>query len=204
MLIKNFIEFHNIHKGKKIVVCGCGQSLIDFAKHKDNFITIGVNDVPQLFDPTYIVVTDHPNRFNIERREFINESKAKHLFTCVGGWAHPRLVNFKLGGKGSAHLDIPDKVDHFLNSPYTSINIAYKMGASNIAIVGVDFTDGHFYKQKDGPHSLARMGYLDDLLWAYGHIKDELAKRGVGLFNLSPISKIDTVPYMNVEDFKAL
>lgn len=204
MLVKKFIEFHNIHKGKKIVICGCGQSLLGFEPHHKDFITIGVNDVPQLFDPTYLVVTDHPNRFNEERKKFINNSKARHLFTCVGGWAHPKLVHFELGKKGSAHLDVPDKVDHFLNSPYTSINIAYKMGASNIAIVGVDFTDGHFYKKKDGPHSLDRMGYISDLQWGYGHIKDELAKRGVGLYNLSPISKINTVPHMSVEDFKAL
>lgn len=204
MLIKKIKEFHNIHKGKKIVVCGCGTSLLGFKEHHQDFITIGVNDVPQLFDPTYIVVTDHPNRFNDNRKKFINESGAKHLFTCVGGWRHPRLVHFDLGKKGSANLDNPELVDHYYNSPYTSIHIAYKMGATKIGVIGVDFTDGHFYAKKDGQHSLARMGYLKDLLWGYEHIKEQLNLRGVELYNLSKHSKITTIPYLSIEDFKEL
>lgn len=204
MLPKKFIDLHNIHKGKKIVVCGCGISLLDFEDHHKDFITIGTNDVPALFHPTYHLVTDHPNRFNDSRKKLVNETGAKYLFTCVGGWRHPRIVKFELGKKGAANLDVPDKVDHFLNSPYTAINVAYKLGASAIGFIGVDFTEGHFYAKKDGLHSLARMGYLKDLLWGYNHIKNELAKRGVPLFNLSENSKIDNVPYMSIEDFKAL
>lgn len=204
MLPKKFKEFYNIHDGKKIVVCGCGMSLNLFEPHHTDFITIGVNDVPALFSPTYNLVTDHPNRFNDKRKRVINETDYKYLFTCVGGWRHPRLVHFDLGAKGAAHLDDPEKVDHFLNSPYTAINIAYKLGAKHIGIVGVDFTDGHFYSPKDGAHSLSRMRYLPDLLWGYNHIKDELEKRGVGLYNLSKQSKIDVIPYMSIEEFKEL
>lgn len=204
MLVKQFKDFHNIHSGKKIIVCGCGTSLNDFKEHHSDFITIGVNDVPQAFDPTYLVVTDHPNRFNDTRKKFINESSAKYMLTCVGGWRHPRIVHFNLGKKGSSNLDDPEKVDHFYNSPYTSINIAYKMGATNIGIIGVDFTQGHFYATKDGEHSLARMGYLKDLNWGYEHIYSQLKNRGVSLYNLSSISKIDTVPHMKLEEFRKL
>ena len=204
MLPKKFIDFHNINKDKNIVVCGCGMSLLDFEPHYKDFITIGVNDVPKLFDPTYNLVTDHPNRFNEGRKKIINEGDYKYLFTCVGGWRHPRMVHFELGAKGAKHLDIPDKVDHFLNSPYTAINVAYKLGAKNIGIVGVDFTDGHFYSPKDGAHSLSRMRYLSDLKWGYNHIKQELAKRDVQLYNLSKQSQIDVVPYMSIEEFKEL
>ena len=48
------------------------------------------------------------------------------------------------------------------------------------------------------------MNYITDLLWAYEHIKGELNRRGVGLYNLSRQSKIDVVPYMTIEDFKNL
>ena len=204
MLPKRFIEFHNIHEGEKIVVCGCGMSLIDFEPHSSDFITIGTNDVPALFHPTYHLVTDHPNRFNVNRKKLINETEAKYLFTCVGGWRHPKIVKFDLGKKGASNLDVPDKVDHFLNSPYTAINIAYKLGAKKIGFIGVDFTKGHFYSKKDGEHSLARMGYLSDLNWGYNHIRQELEKRGVELYNLSSKSKIDTVPHMSIDNFKAL
>jgi hypothetical protein len=199
---KKISDFHNIHKGKKIIVCGCGTSLKNLKEHHQDFITIGVNDVPQMFDPTYLVVTDHPNRFNDTRKKFINESKSKYMFTCVGGWRHPRLVHFDLGKKGSANLDDPSKVDHFYNSPYTSINIAYKMGASHIGLIGVDFTDGHFYNTRDGQHSLERMGYLSDLNWGYGHISDALKHRGTSLYNLSNDSKINTVAKISLNDFR--
>jgi len=204
MLPKRFIEFNNIHKGDKIVVCGCGMSLLNFKEHAPDFITIGTNDVPALFDPTYHLVTDHPNRFNESRKKLINGTSAKYLFTCVGGWRHPNIVLFELGKKGSANLTVPDKVDHHLNSPYAAINIAYKLGATKIGFIGVDFTDGHFYSKNDGPHSLDRMGYLSDLKWGYNHIRQELAKLGVDLYNLSINSKIDNVPYMSIEDFKEL
>lgn len=204
MLPKNIKDFHNIHKGKKIIVCGCGTSLESIKDQHQDFITIGVNDVPQMFDPTYLVVTDHPNRFNDTRKKFINESNSKYMMTCVGGWRHPRLVHFDLGKKGSANLDDPTKVDHFYNSPYTSINIAYKMGASHIGVIGVDFTDGHFYNKKDGQHSLARMGYISDLNWGYGHIFDQLKVRGVHLYNLSKESKITSIPKITLKQFKEL
>jgi hypothetical protein len=201
---KKLVDFHNIHEGAKIVVCGCGMSLLDFEPHHKDFITIGVNDVPQLFSPTYNLVTDHPNRFNSHRQKIVNEGDYKHLFTCVGGWRHPNIINFDLGAKGAPNLADPTKVDHFLNSPYTGINIAYKLGARQIAIVGVDFTDGHFYSKKDGPHSLSRMNYITDLEWGYDHIKNELKKLGADLYNLSSSSKIESLPKISVEEFKAL
>lgn len=201
MLPKKLIDLHNCHSGKKIVVCGCGSSLKDFKDHHDKFITIGVNDVPMLFNPTYLMVTDHPNRFNDRRKKVVNEAAVKGLLTCVKGWRHPRIVHFDLGKKGTGNLDDPSKVDHFLNSPYTAINVAYKMGASSIAMIGVDFTDGHFYSPKDGPHSLARMGYLKDLNGGYSIIHRELEKRGIPLYNLSSESKISAVPKITIEEY---
>lgn len=204
MIPKKIVDLHNIHEGAKIVVCGCGTSLLNFKEHHSDFITIGVNDVPALFTPTYNLVTDHPNRFSEHRKRYINEGDYKYLFTCVGGWRHPRIVNFELGAKGSSNLNNPKLVDHFLNSPYTAINVAYKLGAKNIAIIGVDFTDGHFYARKDGPHSLSRMNYITDLNWGYNHIREALKSNGVNLYNLSSQSKIDVIPYISIEDFKNL
>jgi hypothetical protein len=59
--------FRNRHRGRTIVVCGCGPSLNDFTE-PDRFITIGVNDVGRLFDPTYLVVVDPPSRFGTSPR----------------------------------------------------------------------------------------------------------------------------------------
>lgn len=203
-LPKELKDFHGIHAGEKIVVCGCGTSLLDFKEHHQDFITIGVNDVSALFDPTYLLVTDHAGRFNgNDRKNRVMQSKAKHLFTCAKGWRHKSLVYFELGSRSLVNLDNPSKVDHYLNSPYAAVNLAYKLGAKNIGLIGVDFTDGHFYNPKDGRHPLIKSNYLDKLNSAYGALAFELQKRGTTLVNLSEISKIQ-LKKMTIEEFKNL
>lgn len=192
------------HTGSKIVVCGCGTSLIDFAQHKDKFITIGVNDVPALFQPTYMLVTDHPGRFYGKRKDLINHSSSKYLFTCARGWRHKNIVHFELGSKDHLkNLDSPNKIDHFINSPYVAVCLAYKLGATKIGIVGVDFTDGHFYRPTDGPHPVIRSNYLHRVNTAYLRLRDALNSRGVEFYNISPISLV-TVPKLTIEEFDKL
>lgn len=204
MLVKKLNQFYNIHEGQKIVVCGCGMSLLDFKRNQSDFITIGVNDVPSLFNPTYLVITDHPVRFSEARKKLVNESDVKAMFTCVKGWRHERMAMFELGKKGVGNLNDPNKVDHFLNSPYAAINVAYKMGARTIGMIGVDFSEGHFYSPKDGKHSLARMGYMRDINAGYKMIQKELELNGANLYNLSSISTVKPVKKITIEEFKNL
>ena len=70
-LVKSVKEFVKIHDGEKIIVCGCGTSLEKLKNSYDKYITIGVNDVPAMFDPTYLLVTDHPGSFYDRRKELI-------------------------------------------------------------------------------------------------------------------------------------
>lgn len=207
MLVKKLIELKNIYKGKKAIVCGCGRSLNDFYNseyfkkvNESNIVTIGVNDVPKLFDPTHLVITDHVTRFNKGRIDLINNCKSKSVITCVKGWNHPRLVHFELGKRGRLELDDYERVDHHLNSPYTAVNIAYKLGASKIGMIGVDFTDGHFYSPKDGPHNLTRK-YLSSINSSYEKLHRQLGNRGVDFYNLSLTSKVTTVPYLDFKNF---
>ena len=203
ILVKRLREFIGIHPDSKIIVCGCGQSLLGFKAHYADWITIGVNDVPALFDPTYLLVTDHPNRFYGKRAELINKSGAKHLFTCVKGWRHPNLVHFELGSKGLKSLESPDRMDHFINSPYVASILAYKLGAKHIGMIGVDFTDGHFYNPKDGAHPVIRSNYLKKVNSAYSSLRSALENKGVGFYNLSPISRVE-IPKISLEEFKKL
>ena len=203
-LIKKLSEFINRHPGSKIVVCGCGMSLLQFKDHHSDFITIGVNDVSKLFNPTYLVVTDSPMRFIEKRRAEVNASNASYFFTCASGWRHENIVHFELGKKGSAKsLDSPNMIDHFVNSPYVAAGLAYKLGAKKIGLVGVDFTDGHFYNPKDGPHPVVKVNYLKRVNSAYQELAAELKKRGVELYNLSSISRVE-LPKMSIEEFKSL
>jgi hypothetical protein len=202
-MVKRLSEFKDIHKGKKVIVCGCGVSLNIMKDYHQNFITIGVNDVPKLFTPTYLVVTDHPQRFSLPRRALVMQSQSKALFTCVKGWRNANTVMFDLGSRKLASLDHLENVDHFMNSPYVATGIAYKMGFTNIGLIGVDFTKNHFYA-KDGHHPLSSMKKIRHVSDAYGVMKTELKNRGVNFYNLSKDSSITSIPKMDIEEFKKL
>lgn len=197
-------DFYKIHENDKIIVCGCGISLNNIIPYHSEFITIGVNDVPLAFDPTYMVITDSIHRFSKERQKYISSSNCKAFFTCVNGWIHNKLVHFELGSTSLNHLDDTNRVDYFMNSPYVGVNIAYKMGAKYIGLIGVDFTNGHFYNENDGPHPLSKQDSIfEKIKNSYILLKEELEKRNVFLLNLSKVSKID-LPKITIEEFKKL
>lgn len=203
-IVKNLREFIGVHKGKSIIVCGCGTSLLGFEKFHQDYLTIGVNDVSALFTPTYLLVTDHQGKFQPQRRkDLVNKSEAKHLFTCSKGWRHKSMVYFELGSKALKHLDHWSRIDHFVNSPYVAANLAYKLGAKNIGIIGVDFLNGHFYNIKDGQHPIVRQKYLKRVIEAFRILHIELKKRGVGLYDLSKEGKLE-IPKITLEEFNKL
>jgi hypothetical protein len=203
VLVKRLAEFNGIHKKSKIVVCGCGTSLLSFKPHHERWITIGVNDVPALFEPTYLVVTDHPNRFLGKRKDLINKSTSKQLFTCAKGWRHPRMVNFELGSTDVKNLDHPNRIDHFIHSPYVAVGLAYKLGATKIGLIGVDFTNGHFYNEMDGAHPVIQSNSLTRVNSAYYKLKTALRSKGVELYNLSQTSRVE-LPKITIEEFNSL
>lgn len=202
-IIKKLQEVIGIHKGAKIVVCGCGVSLTEFKQHHQKYLTIGVNDVPALFQPNYLLVTDHPNRFYGKRRDLVNKSTAKYLFTCTNGWRHPNIVHFELGSKELKNLDDTRRIDHFVNSPYVAAMLAYKLGAAHIGIIGVDFTPGHFYNPNDGVHPVIKSNYLRRVNTAYLNLKNALIARGVSINNLSSQSKLQ-LPKITISEFDQL
>lgn len=204
-LSRKLEEFIGLHSGEKIIVCGCGQSLPEIKSVHSQYVTIGVNDVPKLFDPTYLLVTDIPSRFRTDARiKLVNTSASKYLFTCAKGWRHKNIVYFELGTQGAKSLDTKNKIDHFVNSPYCAVGLAYKLGAKHIGMIGVDFTDGHFYNPRDGAHPVMQMKYLGRVNTAYNTLKMALNQRGVGLYNLSRLSKLTDVPKITLKEFSEL
>ncbi|MGH8477125.1 MAG: hypothetical protein ACRER2_15365 [Methylococcales bacterium] len=92
--------FRNLHAGETLVVCGCGASLKDF-RPPGNLITIGVNDVGRLFDPTYLVVLNNRQQFSGDRFRHVEQSRAQAIFTQLDlGIRHPHIVRFRLGRYG--------------------------------------------------------------------------------------------------------
>ncbi len=188
--------FAGIHCDDTIIVCGCGSSLNRLA-HPERFITIGVNDVGRRFDPTYLVVVNPPSQFQADRFRYVEKSKARYLFTQLDlGLATPPTVRFQLGRYGGTTFTDPNVLHYTRNSPYVAVCLAAHMGARRIGLIGVDFTDDHFFGPT-GTHPLAAQLAAIDA--EYVKLGDALSQLGVEVFNLSQASRLTAFPKRPLE-----
>jgi len=194
-----FAGYENIHPHETVVVCGCGHSLTQFSNPND-FITIGVNDVGRQFAPDYLVVLNPRTQFKKDRFRFIENSRAKAIFTHLNlGVKHPNVIRFKLGERSGTDFSNSTSLPYTRNSPYVAVCLAAYMGAKRIGLIGVDFTNHHFYA-KTGKHSLNRQ--IDAINKEYQTLFDHLSKHGIELINLSKESLLTYIPKQSISDFK--
>lgn len=191
-------RYRGIHAGQSIVVCGCGESLLALPEPQRH-LTIGVNDVGRLFDPTYLVVVNPRSQFKGQRFDHVGASKARALFTQLDlGPVRPPVVRFRLGQYAGTDFDAGDVLHYTQNSPYVAVCLAAYMGAARIGLVGVDFSERHFFADT-GRHALAdRVREIDA---QYGRLRQALARRGVELLNLSASSRLLSLPRCDVAAF---
>lgn len=197
--VQTLAAFRDAHRGSSVVVCGCGESL-SLLEHPERLLTIGVNDVGRHFTPDYLVVVNPRSQFSAERFRHIETSQAKALFTQLPDLPlpHPNVVRFRLGTYGGTDLSDPDVLHYTQNSPYVAVCLALHMGAQRIGLIGVDFTDHHFFG-RTGVHSLA--GRLAQIDREYGRLATACRARGVQLVNLSAQSRLSALPRMELESF---
>jgi glycosyltransferase involved in cell wall biosynthesis len=190
--------YRDRHSGAKFVVCGCGGSLSGF-EPPPGTVTIGVNDMGRAFDPDYLLVLNGPAQFSAERFRHIRDSGARAIFSHLDlGLAPGRVVRFRLGRMGGTDAPPPGRLHHARNSPYAAVHLAVLMGAARIGLIGVDFTDDHFFSAT-GPHALARS--LPRIDAEYAALAGAMEARGILLANLSPISRITSLPRMPITAF---
>jgi len=190
-------RFKDIHRDQTIIVCGCGHSLAGFTPAPGQ-ISIGVNDVGRQFDPTYLVVVNPPRQFTAERFRHVATSKARALFTQLDlGPVEPPVVRVQLGRYGG--VDTGADVLHFTqNSPYVAVCLAAYMGATRIGLIGVDFSEHHFFAPT-GRHPLnTRLAQIDR---EYGALAQALRARGIELVNLSPTSRLQSLARIGLDEF---
>lgn len=180
------------HAGASIVVCGCGQSL-NSLDQPGRFITIGVNDMGRCFTPNYLVVVNPRAQFTPDRFAQVAQTQASAVFTQLPdlGFEHPAIVRFKLGQLGGTDFNAADSLHYTRNSPYVAVCLALQMGARRIGLIGVDFTDHHFFA-RTGPHGLARR--LPQIDAEYARLAQACRARGVDLVNLSAGSLLQSLP----------
>jgi glycosyltransferase involved in cell wall biosynthesis/GT2 family glycosyltransferase/SAM-dependent methyltransferase len=192
--------FKDRHAGETFVVCGCGPSLQGLTQ-PERFITIGVNDVGRAFTPDYLLVLNTRPQFAAGRFQAVAESRAKALFTHLElGISHPHIVRFALGKRGGVDFSNPATLNYTRNSPYPAVCLAVLMGAKRIGLIGVDFTNGHFFGGKD-VHPLARE--LTQIDGEYRRLHEACAAIGVELVNLSAESRLTGLPKQSLDEFAA-
>jgi hypothetical protein len=190
--LRTFASFRNCHSGESILVCGCGDSLNQI-EVPVGVLTIGVNDVGRRFDPTYLVVVNPEGHFSRDRFTHIRHSRANVIFTQYGKLPVPeeRRVLVRLGQYGGTDLNRADVLHYTRNSPYVAVCLAVHMGARRIGLVGVDFGAGSVYGSS-AQHPLA--ADLNRINAEYAALAKACRARGIELVNLSPISKITSLP----------
>jgi hypothetical protein len=194
-------SFHNLHQGETIVVCGCGESLNELTQ-PERFVTIGVNDVGRRFQPNYLVVVNPRNQFSGDRFSYVESSRAEYLFTQLNlGLSRGNIVKFRLGTYAGTGFSSPDVLHHTQNSPYVALCLAVHMGAKRIGLIGVDFTEHHFFAQT-GAHSLTpQLSIIDE---QYKRLGEAISARGVEIFNLSRGSRLTAFPKLSLHEFSSL
>lgn len=198
--MKTLGDFHNLHAGATIVVCGCGESLNELTE-PERFITIGVNDVGRKFQPNYLVVVNPRDQFSGDRFTFVENSEADYVFTQLDlGLAPEKVVTFNLGTHGGTDLSAPSVLHYTQNSPYVALCLAVHMGASRIGLIGVDFTDNHFFAETGSHPLLPHLPVIDQ---QYADLYAAIRARGIEVVNLSSTSRLTAFPKLPVTDFTA-
>jgi hypothetical protein len=197
-----FKEFINKHKDESFVICGCGASLKNFDNF-DNHITIGVNDAGRQVWCKYLVVVNTPNTFKWDRWKYVEDNKSEWVFTHLPDLPidNDKKIVVNLGKYAGKDLENYGFIDYTTNSPYMAIIIAYQMGASKIAIVGVDFTQNHFFAET-GTHIVNRQ--IDQTMTEYSELGKALTEKGIKIANLSTESMIESWPKMTLEEFETI
>ena len=186
-----------------VLVCGCGVSLKEFAPEElSRFTTIGVNDVGRYFDPDFLLVLNRKSQFQADRFHYIQNSRAKHLVTHLDlEVAHPCEIRFRLGKKNGTDLGTKGVLPYTRNSPFVAIGLALQLGARQIGLIGVDFTDDHFFA-KTGEHVLSKT--LGQINQEFGNLNEECLRRGVRVYNLSKGSQVTAFQKVSLSLFEQI
>ncbi|MCL4069410.1 hypothetical protein M3484_22895 [Pseudomonas sp. GX19020] len=187
-------KFAKRHSGQDVVVCGLGQSIVSLMPFIAEKITIGVNDIGRHLTPNYLVLQDYPSAFLPGRLEIIQKTKASCAFTSLD---FPNLqarksIKIELADRDGNGFGRNGKFSYSGTSVYLSTCLAAFLGATRIALAGVDFS---------GPSRQYDQSFVDRTNRSFEVLCISLLREGRQLLNLSKSSRIITVPHMDPVDF---
>lgn len=191
-------------KGLATVIVGGGESftaadsrLIGMSRNKDLIRVITVNDAvyPCWFaDIAYACDIEwwrhHPLPEFLGRKMRLDMNPKKleppadvEAIKCAG--------EHGLTGRG---------IYHGRNGGYQALQVAFHLGATQICLVGIDMSGGHWFG--DHPQGVRRGSPLHATMARnFDHLGPLLAERGVDVVNASAISKIRAFPKVGLSDW---
>lgn len=132
-------------------IIGCGETAMHWDGHG---LAIGVNDAEKIgHHVSALVLMNTPDEFMGERLDTILQTKAKICLSDNVDFMWHRLFGvdrcttlhpFRRWG-GQLKMS-PPIIYHSDTSPFVAMTLAFRWGASELVLWGVDFRDHHIYK----------------------------------------------------------
>lgn len=160
-----------------VSVVACGDTASEWHKVKCD-LSIGVNDAFKFCYPTdYLLCCNWPTKFPIHRLNIIKASRPKTFYSNVEQWRafFPGMVKIRLNS-WDGHL-YPTRRDEFSSahtSPFIAMSMAYKQGAKDIILWGVEFISHSTYDQHN-PQTRAEVK-------VYKQMVESLNREGVNVW----------------------
>lgn len=193
-----------IWEGERVVVVAGGPSvslaqvrMIGMARDKDRCRVIAVNDAvfPCWFADLAYAADAKWWDFHDGVRSFL---KPKVSFNRLGRYDVQHMRD--TGPEG--YDPEPGHMRHGSNSGYQAVHLAAQLGAREIVIVGMDFTDKDFARDHWFGRHEGRMDMVSDTAdWRrkFRGLTDALDSLGVSVLNASPASTITWLPMTSLE-----
>jgi len=208
----NPTQIYGRHKDETIIVLGNSASLngMDLDEF-DCFTTLGVNRILRMYEPTYVMVVDHSviraeakrlSKFEGDVLIFPGSMSSAMKSLYKGPWISTGLMTSNAdpcAKKGP--LQIPQRG----NSAYEAAQIAMRMGASRIALAGVDLywppgKDTHFFGS--GKKEGCSLCMEENLISDFANLKKSYGYMGIEIVSISPWKTPfrDRIGYIPIEE----
>lgn len=169
----------------------------------------GVNDADRVIKPDFLLCHDTGKGLGLQihkpvsepefRLEAIRNTKAEIVFCPKDnfGWG-AKCRFYQIGNHELGNMETVDKVDYSVISAFIAAVVAYKMGFTEIGIIGMDFQPTYF-DGYDKPYEVSTM--LNIIEMDFKNLERYLINKGVKLYNLSDVSKVTTLVYKPLQEF---
>ena len=95
----------------------------------------------------------------------------------------------------------PDSISHGNNSGYGAINLAAKLGAKKIYLLGYDMnSEGNNTHWHSGYESRHNHSIYNKMMRYFESLPAELKKHGIEVYNANPQSKLDVFPKCTIDE----